>query len=168
MAKKLINTTTKLGVGTLLAEAVIEHKNLITVLKNSNQATSGAWADVIWNTNIRVGHLLTSTSNSVVVGEGVSVVMVSASLWVSSPMQSYAFMRVVKNGVVATTTITDSTSVSSAGGGNQWGNPKITPILLQVAPGDVLKLQIETLKTSTTVLGGSYAASCYMTVEVIA
>ena len=163
MAKKLINTTVKLGVGTLLPEAVDETKSTVMLLSNQNYTLPLMnFNRVVMHTAKSTGSRLIASTDKIVVGSGVSMVKMSAGLW-GVGYEGYVFMQVRINGQVKASTLVAYTGT----GGAVIMCPSIGGVIESVSQGDEIELWVEPLSTRTELRGASYINSCYLTVEVI-
>lgn len=112
--------------------------NMITAC-NSNSGTQdiGAQANIVVNSyTIKSGNGLSVSSEGVVVGQGVSKVLVSANVFYDSGTSStYGWYHLTKNGVE----IPYTTTLASVSGG--YGSAVCSPLLVNVSTGDVIRMR---------------------------
>ena len=139
----------------------INDKNIITIkLEDSFDVTTGGVYTtvpmVLYNST---GSKLTLSNNGVLIGSGVSKVLVSSNLKVIANTTGNKHSRILKNG--ATLCWTNSTSIQS---GHEI-TINNTPILIDVEQGDLITL-VYFVNATDRISGGQYTPT-YLTVEVV-
>jgi hypothetical protein len=149
--------------GRVLKEMIdtINAKDIITIkLEDSfNEESGGTYKNVPMILYNKIGDKLSLSNNGVLIGSGVSKVLVSSNLKVISNTTGNKHSRILKNGT--TMCWTDSTSIK-AGHEITINN---TPVLIDVEQGDLITLAYFVL-TTDKISGGQYTPT-YLTVEVV-
>ena len=149
--------------GRVLKEMIdtINAKDIITIkLEDSfNEESGGTYKNVPMILYNKTGDKLSLSNNGVLIGSGVSKVLVSSNLKVISNTTGNKHSRILKNGT--TMCWTDSTSIK-AGHEITINN---TPVLIDVEQGDLITLAYFVL-TTDMISGGQYTPT-YLTVEVV-
>lgn len=140
-------TSAKIGTGAIssydkIGDDVIQARNLdfstfnmITLKGSYGDSTASANSKISLDIVQEViGDKLTKYDNAVKIGAGVTKVLVSASTFYASNGGAYGWCRIQKNaadtGFAAITNLTNSS----------YGTAAITPVILSVAEGDVIRL----------------------------
>lgn len=157
-----ISTTDALSAnqGRVLKE-MINTKDIITIkLEDSfNEESGGTYKNVPMILYNKVGNKLSLSNNGVLIGEGVSKVLVSSNLKVICNTTGNKHSRILKNG----TTMCWTNSTSTKEGHEITINN--TPILINVEESDLITLSYYALATDR-ISGGQYTPT-YLTVEVV-
>lgn len=112
-----------------------------------------------FNTEIKIGDKLSKSGGTVVIGNDVSYVKISANAWVqSSTAGARPWLTLLKNGVAI------SGAIGTAP--NNFVNLAIPPFLLNVSEGDVISAEL-LLDTSGSLDRGSGITPTHLTVEVV-
>lgn len=140
-------------------------KNIITYGKNNNQTFEANKTSIIaLNTiNCKTGTKLTTSGSHIVIGKGVTKVLVSGIAWIET-WGGYRWLMIYKNEVrVAHSMVRkDSSEVEP------WESVIIPPCLVEVSEGDKFSLRIQPTDNEATCKAGNYgSASTYLTVEVV-
>lgn len=140
---------------------MITPKNIITIkLEDSfNETSGGVYKVVPMILANSIGDKLTLSNNGVLIGSGVSKVLVSSNLKVITNTTGNKHSRICKNDT--TMCWTNQTSIQS---GHEI-TINNTPILINVSEGDLITLRYFVL-TNDRISGGQYTPT-YLTVEVI-
>ncbi len=136
-------------------------KNAMTIkLEDSfDEESGGVYKDVPMVLYNSIGDKLSLRDNGVLIGSGVSKVLVSGNLKVIANVVGNKHSRICKNGT--TVCWTNTTSIQ-AGHEVTINN---TPILVDVTQGDLITLRYY-IQTKDRISGGQYTPT-YLTVEVI-
>lgn len=139
----------------------INTKDIITIklLDSFDEGDGGIYKDVPMVLYNSVGSKLSLSNNGVLIGSGVSKVLVSSNLKVISRVTGNKHSRICKNG--QTLCWTDQTSIQ-AGHEITINN---TPIIVDVQQGDLITLRYFVMATDR-ISGGEYTPT-YLTVEVV-
>lgn len=134
-------------------------KNIITFAKNNNQTlTAYNTATIQLNTIIaQVGNKLTTSGDGILIGQGVSKILVSGVAWLKT--EGYKTLKIYKDDEQVGYTIIQNSE--------DWASPVIPPCLIDVEEGDLITLRTE-VSVDGECLAGTYGtASTYLTVEVV-
>lgn len=134
-------------------------KNIITFAKNNNQTlTAYNTATIQLNTIIaREGNKLTTSGNGILIGQGVSKILVSGVAWLKT--EGYKTLKICKDDEQVAYTIIQNSE--------DWASPVVPPCLTDVEEGDLITLRAE-VSVDGECLAGTYGtASTYLTVEVV-
>lgn len=146
--------------GRILKE-MIDDKNIITIKNGStfNVSTSNVYTIIPMVLSNSVGSKLTLNNNGVLIGDGVSKVLVSSNMKIVVNTVGNKHSRICKNDTTMCWTNTrgvntdDEITISNA------------PVLINVTSGDLITLRYYA-SSGDTISGGDYTPT-YLTVEVI-
>ena len=137
-------------------------KNAITVRFTDTQNTPESYATVNFNSiGAQVGDKLTLQGKTIVIGDDVSYVKVSGSLWVEVSI-GYSWVSIMLNeGAVAS-----GIFPSILSGQDVWRVHSIPPAVIKVKKGDRIRMDVSySVANQNNRIAGFYIGSCYLTVE---
>lgn len=165
----LPNTTTPINATNLnkMEQGIYDanDKNVITIGLNADTSTTSTSAYQGIDLNLtkeiaKAGTKLSLSNGKVLIGSGVTKVLVSGKLQTQGDNSSYGLL-IKKN----------NTEISNNYEGNQgssWSQLTASPILVSVAEGDTIKMSVYHNATNTTKNIKAYSGyGTYLTVEVI-
>ena len=129
------------------------------------QTSDGARGTIPLSTTTLNGDLLTASGNGVLIGTGITKVLVSAHVTIKTVgAETYKWLYIVKNG---TTAINYGIGVNRAWVAVSKPFPlTVTPILAEVVAGDIITLQYDIPMGSSDVILGE-SDETYLTVEAV-
>lgn len=167
--------TKKINVGTLMSNLQTQLTNLQNQVNDKNAITIGLNADTTTTStaayqNIdisltkemaKVGTKLSLSSGKVLIGEGVSHVLVSGKIQTQGDSSTYG-LSIRKN---TNSGVSDAYETTP---GTAWNQIAVSPILIPVIQGDTIKMTIYHNSSGTTKNIKAYNGyGTYLTVEVI-
>lgn len=143
----------------------VNDKNVITIGLNADTSTTSTSAyqtiDLSLTKEVgKVGTKLSLSSGKVLIGSGISKVLVSGKMQTQNESSSYG-MTIKKNN-------TEISNNYEGNPGSSWSQLTSAPILISVAEGDTIKMGIYHNSSGTTKTIKAYNGyGTYLTVEVI-
>lgn len=151
----------------LAINGVDVEKNVMTRNLSSNltSLTVNTYTKINLSGSISTGSSLTATNDGgIKIGAGVSKILVSGQMLISTAVQGEFYIRICKNSTDNTIGwVTHSNKTTSA----TFESIKITPVLANVSENDVIYLYYYVPDSSATIYGGAYGNQTSLTVEAV-
>lgn len=146
----------------------IMEKNIMTILKNTNQNITPEQAPIIVQMNdikSSIGSKLTFSNYSIKIGSGISKVLVSGLCW-AEQNNGYKWLTIRKKS--GSTYTTEASAITPRNINEDWDSVVLPPTLIDVIEDDEISMWIATTGSTTgRVSGQTYPKSTYLTVEVV-
>ena len=140
-------------------------KNIITIGLNADTTTTSTSSFQTKDLNLtkevgKVGTKLSLSSGKVLIGEGVSHVLVSGKIQTQGDNSNYGLI-IKKNNI-------EISNNYEGNPGSRWSQLTLAPILISVTKGDIIKMAIYHNENNTTkTIKAHNGFGTYLTVEVI-
>lgn len=136
----------------------MRQNNICTVYRSADLANRTKNDYVAFTSNVRVGNKLAAKAAGIIIGTGVSKVLVSGACFIDTPLTGgYIWLGIRKN--------TQEAAKVLAGEGSTFKSASISPRLLSVAEGDVIRMYIDNTGGTPYKIRGT--VNTWLTVEVV-